>query len=357
MVQLSELPPMKPSVLLAVPLLASSLAAQFTSPVAFDAIEGNASQTVLFGATDRRFQQIDASMITQGAQTISQIAFRRDGDRAAASAVSRTFDLTIVMGHGSLATASNTFDDNYSATPTTVFATQQVTLPDWTGLVAGPAAFDFVVTLDTPFNYNGTEALVWEIVAENSSQPGTVYLDRQNTTSPFGYDQAIQTATGCTESTQTNPFELNAAVFNYGPSHPSFGQRIFYSGEYGAADQPVALDIGLNVAPIQVPGLCGWFHHSLIFSVGIGNAAPSGAIPEFIIDLPYDPMLEGVELANQFLSLDIGQPGMPFILSDVKKYIVPTPGSTLDCCYLYAAGGTSTTGSKFTQRGVIVEFQ
>ncbi|MCA8944194.1 MAG: hypothetical protein KDB80_16635 [Planctomycetes bacterium] len=349
---------MKSPLLLVLPCLASSLTAQaFTSPIGFDTVEGNAAQTVLFGATDRRFQQIDGGLTALGPRTISQIAFRRDGDRAAASAVTRTFDLEVRMGHGNLATAGAEFDANYLSAPTVVFATQQVTLPDWTALQAGPAAFDFVITLDTPFNYNGTDDLVWEIRASNSSAPGTVYLDRHNATTPFGYEEAVSTSPGCTETSQVQPFELRASVFNYGPSHPSFGQRLIYSGDYGGAEQPVALDIGVN-PPVDTAGLlCADFLHLLIFSIGVGSTAPSGSVPEIVIDVPYDPGLEGAQIASQLLSVDLGQPSLPFIVSNIVEYTIPGSVDSLDCMYVYAAGTTSTSGLVFGSRGVIVEFQ
>lgn len=349
---------MKSPLLLVLPCLAGSLTAQaFTSPLGFDTVEGNAAQTVLFGATDRRFQQIDGSLTALGPRTISQIALRRDGDRIAPSAVSRTFDLEIRMGHGDLDTADAEFDANYLTSPTVVFATQQVTLPDWTALQTGPATFDFVVTFDTPFNYNGTDDLVWELRASNASDPGTVYLDRQNSTTPFGFVEAVSTSPGCTESTQVQPFELRASAFNYGPSHPSFGQRLIYSGDYGGAEQPVALDIGVN-PPIDTAGLlCADFLHVLIFSIGVGTTAPNGSVPEIVIDVPYDPGLEGATLASQLLSVDLGQPALPFIVSDIVEYTIPGAVDSLDCLYVWAAGTTTSHGGVYVSRGVIAEFQ
>lgn len=335
-----------------------SLGAQnATSPAGLDAIEGNSSTAILFGAIERRFQQIDGTHIGMGPQSITQIGLRRDGSRATPSATARTFDLTIRMGHGDSTSVSAQFDNNYLAPASTVFATQTVSLPDWSASVPGPAPFDFVVTLDSAFNYNGTDALVIELVIENSSSTGTVWVDRQLSTTPFEYAGETFRTAGCTSGGGIQPFESHIACFNWGNQHPSLGQRVIVHGDFAPPDALSVAHIALDLPAIPVPGLCGPFLNNLIVALSLGTSSSTGFTPYRVIDIPYNPVLDTTPIAVQVISIDATQPGIPVSLSDVRASFIPSaPSTPLDCHYVYA-GPTDATGTPFSNRGILFELQ
>lgn len=337
--------------------LSASLSAQaITSPNGMDTVEGNSSHSVMFGAIDRRFQQIDGSLVGTGPRSLSSMALRREGDLASATSTARTVDITVVLAHGDTGAISPIYADNYLGAATTVFATQTVNLPDWTALAAGPAPFDFVIPFDTPFSFNGTDALITDLTITNSSSQTAVIIDRQVGTSPFSAAYGVQTATGCTGGGLSQPFEGHLTAFNWGPNHPFLGQRLVISGGGAQGDTGVAANVCLDNPPIPFPGLlCAPYLFDLIVSFPMGATGPTGFTSDLTIDVEYNPLLEGVAIALQLLSIDLTQPGIPVLLSDVKSLVMPTAVTALDCHYLYS-GPTSPFGTVFPNRGVVFEF-
>lgn len=81
-------------------------------------------------------------------------------------------NFSILMGHTELNSLTETFDSNWSTSGTQV-------LSDPTLVISGVQSGSwFTLTLDTPFEYNGTSNLLMEIVWEGPSAPpgqGSIY--------------------------------------------------------------------------------------------------------------------------------------------------------------------------------------
>lgn len=90
-----------------------------------------------------------------GAMTISQIGWQRGGDYGASSGYYNNFKLYI--GLASKSELSDTFDDNYI--PGTRILVYEATSQN---MAAGPDEW-MIITLDTPFWYNGVENLIVEL--------------------------------------------------------------------------------------------------------------------------------------------------------------------------------------------------
>lgn len=90
-----------------------------------------------------------------GAMTIDQIGWQRGGSSGSSSGYYNNFKLYI--GLASESELSNTFNDNYiPGTRTRVYETTTQTMS------AGPDEW-MIITLDTPFWYNGTDNLIVEL--------------------------------------------------------------------------------------------------------------------------------------------------------------------------------------------------
>lgn len=340
--------------------VAQPAVAQFTSPAGLDLVEGNSAQTQLFGPIDRRFQQIDDTAIAMGATTISSIAFRRDGNRTSLSSTSRTFDIEVKLGHALAGSArSSVFANNYiMGTETTVVATRTVTLPDWTANMPGPAPADLVIAFDAPFSYNGTDALVWEVVVTNNTGFGTIYTDRQLGDAAFAVAEGVPDTPGCRILGRASDFESFITVFNYGTNHPTLGQRVVVSASEGASSTPFIININQDLPARPVPFLCASINLDQIIAINVGTSSAVGESTDFLIDIPFNPILNGAPLSVQALCIDLTQPSnfLGVALSDIKDVVIPQPTTPLVCSYVYA-GPTDTAGQLFPQRGVVVTFQ
>ena len=103
-----------------------------TSPSGYLASEGDSFHPWLV-ATERRFQQVDATHRGAAHPALRSIAFRRDATlHAGYTQPSKTFDLTVLMGYSDLATFGTTFAANYKGAPTTIVQPRQVSVPTWT---------------------------------------------------------------------------------------------------------------------------------------------------------------------------------------------------------------------------------
>ena len=92
-----------------------------------------------------------------------------------------------------------TFALNYSSSPTLVASGMVVNLPDLRTLPRqSPAPFNVTLTLQTPFSYTATSALVFEIVVTTSSAGVALYpLDGATGTNLIAYGNFVMNGTGC----------------------------------------------------------------------------------------------------------------------------------------------------------------
>jgi len=135
-------------------LISGALAAQgFTSPAGYTTTEGSSNHDyILFKYNDLRWQQLDATSVGQVPFLIQRISWRRDGVTGADPTwIARTIDVGAVLSNSVLPGAiSEGYAANYSGTPTNVFISRPVNLPDWTANLGSPAPFNLSLPLDLP---------------------------------------------------------------------------------------------------------------------------------------------------------------------------------------------------------------
>lgn len=111
-----------------------------------------------------------------GAMTIETVAWQRGGSAGSSTGTYNNFKL--YMGLASADVLSNTFADNYIAgTRTLVYQTSQQVMS------AGADEW-MTITLDTPYWYNGTDNLVFELEWQGGANMFYTYM--WNTGAPRG---------------------------------------------------------------------------------------------------------------------------------------------------------------------------
>jgi hypothetical protein len=324
----------------------------FTSPLGFDAVEGNSDFATFF--TPRRLQQIDATQIGRPAANIGAIAFRQNGTFAGANALPRTATMTVTMGHGDFGALTDAFATNYVDVPTTVVAPRTVNIPDWSQAPAArPAAFTFLTLFDQPFSYDGVRAVVFDVVVENLSRSGDMYVDRENRISTRQSGTVI--GTGCVATGQATPLSHFLAAITYPLGHPQYGLRLEHSGGNAPANASVWLLLGPADPGLTFPGLCGTLHAAPPVDVLRAPASASGFLSTQFLDLPPQPGLAGQSVYSQYLALDPGQPILPLALSNGRVTTIPAPPVELRCAYHFAAP-SAASATVFAGTGVIVQF-
>ena len=160
---------MRPLVLLALLSAYAPLCAQtgkLVSPESLASTEGNSYHWALFSYPQARFQQVERSLRGMP-RILKSIAFRRDAAQAGGAA--RNVDADVWLAHGTLATFTNVFQNNFKDTPVAAFTKKTVSLPDWTTKPpTPPAPFNLVLPFDQPWSYNGQD----DVLISTSYGPG-----------------------------------------------------------------------------------------------------------------------------------------------------------------------------------------
>ncbi len=326
------------------------------SPAGYLTTEGNAA--FFFWGPQRRLMGIDRTNVG-GPQTWSRAAWRRDGTSAANAGYGpRTFDLTMRMGHSGFAVLHTRFDANYLVPATTVYTTKPTNFPDWTNPpTTPPAAFDFEIPFDVPFNYAGTRALIWDIDMNNSTNTAIVPLDRQY----VGVTQTTGTAagTGCISTGQATPFSHTMFLQNGGAATNPAGMTLGFGGTFAPAGAPMFLSLDVVASNVSVPFLCTAIRAMPTVVLSLGAADASGTFTERSLAFAYNASVQGGTFATQLIALDAGQP-TPFLalsLSNGRSAIMPGPSTgSLPACYLWASG-TAPTGTVFLGGAPIVRLR
>lgn len=335
---------------LALPALLPSQS--FTSPAGFDAVEGNSDFATFF--TPRRFQQIDATSIGRTPLPIRRLAFRRNGTFTGANALPRTATFTVTMGYGDFARLDPIFDNNYVGGPAvTVFTPKVVNIPDWTQLpTTTPAPFDLPLPFDTTFVFDGQRALVFDVIVENFSRSGDMYVDRENRSSARNSGAVL--GTGCIATGRTSAFSHFVAFLSYAPGDPNYGFRIEHSGSNAPTSAPVALLLGVVDPNLPLPGFCAALRTLPLIDVPRTASSASGFLATEYIDLPMNPSWVGATITSQFASPDAGQPAVGVAISNGRSTVVPAPPSQMLCAYHFASP-TTASATVFVGMGVVVE--
>ncbi len=321
-------------------LLSGSVAAQITTPVGYNTVEGNAV-FFHFGGV-RRFQSIDNTQ--PGLAVWNSFALRRDGTTALNTAyVARTFDYQVRFASGAPAVISNTMEENLVA-PTTVYALRPTSFPDWQNPPATPPApFDFSVTLDAPYVHTGG-AFIWDIEHSNNSQAGTVTMDRHYNAYLSSAGVLIAGSVGCIATGRAAAFAHTTAMRNGGPTGGSIGMHLQVTPTNCPSSSPVLLSIDAIDSALTVPFLCATLHAFPTIILPIGTSSATGTLTAKHLTFPHINSMVGTSLVSQLVSPDIGlsAPFLPLALSNGRTTTMPAnpTAPSESACYIW----TSTIG-------------
>ncbi len=338
-------------------LLCVPVSAQFTSPPGAIAGSnaGNSSvastQPFSAGTAGRRFQYIVGD-ITAGAQVISRLRFQAD----ATAYAGRTVNLRLQMGHANqsaICTPSTTYATNYSGAPVVMLdngsgGSIPVSLPSSTGVFdAIPIPFNSGAT----FAYNGTDALIVDILADNASSTGSYGLDCHG----GSCTAAVGTSTynglqACTVPPNTGVFD----IFKGGPTSTGGMTSCDQYALRGPASSFGILSIGATdpnsnfggrlCAPLRAtPDIyAGYF----VFSDATGAIASSAAP----IRLTFPDLFAPFTIYTQFVMVDPARtaPELAVSLSDAIRWDVTAP-STSARRHIYSTTSNSTATGTSSQ--------
>ena len=338
---------MKSSILLTAALLTVAVSSQststFTSPRGLDTTEGSSSHGYILGSKKAlRWQQMDPTAVGNGVSNIRSIAWRRDAVTATNAAYSaRTFtNMSVVMAHTLASAASTNYASNYVGSPTVVFTPKNVNAPDWsTKPAAGPSMFNHKVIFDTPWTYNGTDDLLWEVRLDDIAPVPTGFTNYPFDFNSSGASSAVRRVyqyastatnktlfginygTGCTTNGSTtsrfllassmrNDFTANTLALRHGASR-------------APANSSVVTLLGVVKLDQPFPGLCSNLYTNPATQLPMGTASSTGSIATQIVPVPNNPNFYGAKLYMQAAALDTMQAGLPVAVSQGEEQIVP----------------------------------
>jgi hypothetical protein len=325
-------------------LLAPALAAQsVTSPKGLDLIEGSAA-FAHFGE-GRRFQQVDNTHLGSP-MVIKSLGWRRNGG-SATTAPARTLHLTVYLGRADFGMLTQHLDENYLQGTRTTVLVQSVSLPDWSANIPGPAPFDFVVPLSSPYSYSGTDALIIDFWHDNTSATGSVSLDLEFN-GPTSGSAGTVVGAGCTATGRPLPFAHTASAFNLGATpYPAHAMRLLLAGTNAPAGA-AAVFAFVDSADSNLTGVLCSTLHAFPRIMLILPAQATGIVPGMSVGFGHDPSLVGAPLYSQLFALDVGQSPVPAVVSNARRTTIPTStyAKAHATCYgwytLAAATGTAT---------------
>jgi hypothetical protein len=335
--------------------LAPALSAQsVTSPKGVDLIEGSAS-FLHFGG-DRRFQQVDNTHLGSP-MVIKSLGWRRNGG-SATTAPARTFDFSVDMGRADFGMLNQHLDLNYlPGTRTTVFNQKSVSFPDWSASIPGPAPFDFVVPLSSPYPYIGNAALVIDFVHQNNTVAGSVSLDREFNGPTSGSAGAVVGA-GCTATGRTSAFAHTANAFNLGATpYPAHAMRLLLAGTNAPAGA-AAVFAFVDSADSNLTGVLCSTLHAFPRIMLILPAQATGIVPGMSVGFGHDASLVGAPLYSQLFALDVGQSPVPAVVSNARRTTIPTStyAKAHATCYgWYTLASATGTATQFFGGGAAIQ--
>ena len=346
-------------------LSAASLSAQFqtfTSPYGFDTTEGNTNHDyILFSYNKMRWQQMDSTAVGTGAKVMRSLAWRRDSTSTARSGwIARSVDITLILAEAQpIGATSIDFNANYAGTPTTVFTTKTVQLPDWTAVPpTPPAAFDVKLTFDVPWVYFAVRNFLWEVRADNNTGVGSGYgndFQTQPGTLTFSTNPGTALGTGCVATGRSSPFMLTGSVNNYATAF-----RITMNATNGPANAPAALHLDVSNANLTLPSLCTTIYALPLVVLSLPNTNAGGDTTLLLDNLPFNAALVGTNLYFQAAALDAGIPYVPAALTNGRHHTVPTtpvvPGCSRIYEYLISPPNNMRAPSSWTG-GMIAQFE
>ncbi len=335
-------------------LVAGGLAAQnyTVSPASFATKAGSAN-TIPFWSATHRYQQIHGDL--KGTPRVIQGVSLRKGGGNQTTAGARTNTMTVLMANSSYVNSSTTFAANYAGTPITVVPSTTVNLPDWTQATSSPEPWTLVVPFTVPFPYTGQQDLLWEFQIHATTSTGYYSADAYSGSADDTRQATfVNLGTGCLATGFSKPMAQSSRMF----STQSTGLLSFTLSTVNA---PVNAPSSIWLSPVNpnltIPGLC-----EKLFSLGTWafslTASSTGTVSLPTVTTQHDANWAGQKLYIQTLSIDLGQTGLPFALSQGQEATLPGfgPGAT-PIQRIWANSDTATTGSKETYPyGLITRF-
>jgi hypothetical protein len=342
-------------------VLAAAASAQstVTSPRGYDATEGEQTFVHFTTSGDRRFQQIDATHVTN-AFLVNSLGWRRNGTGVGGgtNAPPRTMDLEVTMGVTDMTVLTADFDPNYlPGSRQIVFTKKPVSMPDWSGIPSTPAPFDFVVALDTPFPYTGSLGLVIDFTYENlavQGSTGSVNVDRAYVGALTSTGSLL--GAGCVATGRSSAFSHTMRLENNGPNAPRYGMRLRADGTNAPSGAPVLLNIDFADQNLNIPGVCTTLHASPSLSVLLGVSSATGVVPQASLSFPHTPSFLGATVVTQLVAPDAGAGAIPAVLSNGRRAAMPNdPAASSNDCVYHWTTLPSATGTLFFGGGMALQ--
>lgn len=261
-----------------------------------------------FPVTDTiAFTQIDASQPAVP-RVITALSFRRP-TTTYPGAVGGPARMAIRMAHGdySLVSANTVLVDSLRTGPwVDVFTLKSITLPDWTqAATPPPAAFDLRMQLDVPFAFNGTDALIFQVLLLDTAV-GVDATNRTHLTTPV---QNYGVGLGCPINGQEMRVFANWTVYT------DTAQGFYFSAGSNVGPGsvgPAVLGIGWSQANTPIAGVCAPLLTSGEHYMLMTNPFVFGTNRMASLSVPYTPVFVGqLDLHVQAWARLSGQP-VPF---------------------------------------------
>jgi hypothetical protein len=340
---------------------------QLVSPTADVATEGRTSNALPWcSTTPRRYLQLHGDL--GGApRTITRLSFRVDA--AAQTYVgTRTHDIEVWMGEGvPWSQPRFRFDDNYIGPRTLVLPRTTVTFgPQGQSHLPGPSTFTGMdLTLATPFQWSGTNSLVWEVVYYGQvAATGLVgtYANCDAEEGTLTWGSTAVTGLGCIASGQSEPMAHTLTCCDVA------GQLLLNATLFAApAGAPCLLALGIADPALALPGLCGLPHTDAAMVLPIGSADALGRITTdhpaaatFVLP----NVLPGLMLRSQVLALDPARPDpIGVCVSDGRAAGIPgsdrSRSPAVSRVFNMTGGATASEGAFFVSTvgcGLVTRF-
>lgn len=275
---------------------------------------------------------------------ITRIGFRQDSTQAAAT---QLLQLEVRIGT-TLATAttiSNTFDNNFSGAPTTVFPLGLFTLPTLTSTSNAIIWVNF----NAPWVYPGGNLLAeFRVYGNNNGNQGFYYpLDLGTFVSPLNHG-----VPGCPHSGNQTPVLTNSATqigsnwyMTLSGAPAGTAVALFIS-----AGQPLVPGYSLGVLGLQ-PSCLGQLSPTGLASFSASTSG-SGSV-QWNVPVPYNLALNNYTISSQAVAFDFFSTGFLVVSNGDSVRFGVSPAETM----VYASGSaTAATGSPYANFGIITLF-
>ncbi|MCC6782390.1 MAG: hypothetical protein IT457_06075 [Planctomycetes bacterium] len=340
--------------------IAGALSAQnySVSPVAFATAEGNSTLSYIFTSAPNKTQQVHGDL--QGSfRIITAMSFRRDGVATQTTGNPRQIDMEIAMGEANFANVGIVFGSNFTAAPTAVFTRKLVSSPDWRfAPPMAPAPFDFTLTFDAPFVYQGTTDLAWEMTnhSNNGATSDTVRVDLGSPS--FTNSSTALAGTPCRATGATQDYNL------LGTLGTNINPEVRWSIQ-GFPTQPFAANVllvGLTDPALSIPGLCNTLRSSGEINLILPVSDANGTWTMPLIYFPYNASAVGAQFWEQAYSLDTGIGGLGVVgtrgmrLTFMAAPATGTAAKIKSVRNTTATSPTASTGQSISEGGFVVQF-